>query len=382
MEAALKKSAVPGGFRLTLYRDLASARAVWERIEIASPTYPFQRFAWLEAWQDTIGASSGAEPAVASVARPGEGAAAILPLVARRRGPLRVLEWMGWGAADYSGPIVVPGSGLGPEILIAAAREAARESDCTVIELDRNPALIAGSPNPLLDNKFRELHYRSHYMDLPEDMDGFLKARFGPKGRYNLRRAEKLLGGLGRLEYVVARDADLRAQIVDAMIRHKRDRCRATGARDNFLDPGYEAFYRTAAARAGSAVHVSALCLDGRPIAEHWGALEGGCLYYLMPAFEAGELERYSTGSLLILSLAERCREEGARRIDFTVGDEEYKARWCTGEMAMYAFEEGRGPLGSAAAAARRARRAVMRGPLLGAARAVKKAVGSRRRAR
>jgi CelD/BcsL family acetyltransferase involved in cellulose biosynthesis len=210
---------------------------------------------------------------------------------------------------------------------------------------------------------------------VPRDLDAFLKSRLGSKGAYNLRRAERLLEGLGRLEFVVAGDEESRAAIVDAMIRHKRERCRAAGLRDNFDDPGYEAFYRTAPGRLGDLAQVSALFLDGRPVAEHWGLRDRDCLYYLMPAFEAGELEKYSVGSVLILRLLGLCASEGIARMDFAAGDEPYKERWCPERMPIYSLEAGLGFAGALISLSLRAVRSAKKGPVLAAGRRIKKAL-------
>jgi len=66
--------------------------------------------------------------------------------------------------------------------------------------------------------------------------------------------------------------------------------------------------------------HICALYLDGRPIAEHWGLVDADRMYLLMPAFEAGELDIYSIGSILLERIFELCIRQGIRILDFTAG--------------------------------------------------------------
>jgi CelD/BcsL family acetyltransferase involved in cellulose biosynthesis len=286
---------------------------------------------------------------------------------------------MGWGVSDYSGPLVAPDSGADGSLLLSAMRAMARLLRCSLIALERNPGILGGGPNPLVGQGFRELHYASHYALVPADLPQFLKDRFGAKGSYNLRRSEKRLCGLGRLEFVLAEDEAQRSAITAAMVRHKRERYRAQSVRDNFEDPSFARFYEAYGARVEGGAHVSALFLDGRPIAEHWGVRDGDRMYLLMPTFEAGELEKYSPGSILIERLFALCMGEGIRVLDFTAGDEEYKDRWCEGRMPLFWRVEGLGAWGRARAFAIAALEASKRGILLRAGRAARRFLFSRR---
>ena len=75
------------------------------------------------------------------------------------------------------------------------------------------------------------------------------------------------------------------------MMRMKRDKFIETKGYDVFTDPGFGDFYREATRRLGAdgPVHVSALLLDDRILAAHWGYVADDRFYYLMPAHESGE---------------------------------------------------------------------------------------------
>ena len=172
--------------------------------------------------------------------------------------------------------------------------------------------------------------------------------RFTSKERYNLRRAKKRLDAAGHLEFREAKDEADRADLTERMIALKRERYRAIGAADNFADPAFAEFYRAAARCPDLGVHISALYLDGMAIALHWGLRANPIMYYLMPAFDAGDYERYSPGLVFLLEFIERCSREGLDRLDFTIGDEEYKSKWRDRSMDLSRFREGFGVAGEA----------------------------------
>jgi CelD/BcsL family acetyltransferase involved in cellulose biosynthesis len=361
LEPALNRM---GSLRSSLFRDFDEAKEAWRSLEKTSDHYPFQTWAWLDAWYRTIGLAHGWSPAILFLekeARRGEGSKlqrAALPLGICGKPPFRRLAWMGEGVSDYHGPLIGSVRGedegskdlFGTEALLSEIRGLAEKLDCGVIDLNRNPEGFNFLKNPLAGAGFARLHYKSHSLRLPESTEGFLKERFGAKERYNLRRAAKRLSELGRLDFKVAVDEKSRTILTERMIALKRERYKVIGAKDNFADPSFREFYREAATTADLDVHISGLFLNGQAIALHWGIKDDSTMYYLMPAFAAGPLRQYSPGLVFLLEFIDQCRSEGLETLDFTIGDEEYKRKWCTDEMNLFKFYEGRGVVGGALA--------------------------------
>ncbi len=330
----------------TLFGDFPSARETWLALERSADFYPFQSYAWLETWFGTIGVAHGWTPAILSLVRADGRGRALLPLGFAPKAGLRRLAWMGEGVSDYCGALVAPAGSFSATELLAAVRALAARMGCRSIELDRNPADFPSGPNPLIGENFRLLHYKAHSTALPDDIEEFLADRFTSKERYNLRRASKRLAAAGQLRFAVAGDGASRADLTERMIALKRERYRAIGAADNFAKPSFADFYRAAARRSDLGVHISALYLDGTAIALHWGVSAGRVMYYLMPVFGPGAYERYSPGLVFLLEFVGQCRRDGLERLDFTIGDEEYKNKWRDRSMDLFRFREGLGPAG------------------------------------
>ena len=338
---------------MTLLTDFPSARPIWESLQALADAHPFQHYAWQETWFATIGTAHAWQPAILVLedggAAPDNGAGAprkaLLPLGVVKRHGLRRLAWMGEGVSDYLGPLVHPAGSFDSAELTGVIRALGRRLKCDYIDLDRNPADMPAGPNPLIGSDpstrpgFRPLHYRAYSMTLPEDMESWLTSRFSSKERYNLRRAGRQLASAGELAFGVASQAADREALTRRMIDLKRARYRAIGARDNFADSSFARFYVEAARNPAICAHISAMTLDGTPIALHWGLRAADRMYYLMPAFAAGPLDHFSPGTIFLGRFIDLCRTEGIRTLDFTIGDEDYKRKWCDASMVLYRLD-------------------------------------------
>jgi len=255
----------------TLFEDFPSAREAWLALEKEADFYPFQSYAWQEAWYGTIGAAHDWSPTILLLERADGKGRVLLPLGVVGRVGFRRLSWLGEGVSDYSGALIAPAGSFSAAELLAAIRKLAAKNGCQVIDLDRNPADFPSGANPLVGEGFRLLHYKAHSTAVPDDIEGFLADRFTSKERYNLRRSVKRLAAAGHLEFDVVSDEASRAELTERMIALKRERYRAIGL--PIISPTLRSpsFYRAAARRPDLGVHISALYLDGTAIALHWG---------------------------------------------------------------------------------------------------------------
>jgi CelD/BcsL family acetyltransferase involved in cellulose biosynthesis len=87
---------------------LSSARDEWTALAERAGNL-FATWEWADAWWATYGGGVGAELAV-TACRSGESGelVAILPLYVARRGPVRMLRFLGHGPADQLGPVCAP----------------------------------------------------------------------------------------------------------------------------------------------------------------------------------------------------------------------------------------------------------------------------------
>ena len=122
------------------------------------------------------------------------------------------------------------------------------------------------------------------------------------------------------------------------MISQKSRRYRETKVWDILAVKEYKQFYHGLADIQSDIikVHCAELKVGDVKVTTHVGIVDESTFYYLMPAHEGGEWEKYSPGRLLLLELLKWSINSGLKFFDFTVGGEAYKKDWCNREIDLF----------------------------------------------
>jgi CelD/BcsL family acetyltransferase involved in cellulose biosynthesis len=95
-----------------------------------------------------------------------------------------------------------------------------------------------------------------------------------------------------------------------------------------FLIPNRKAFYRYLVRfMPRDWIHFTVLTFNGVPIAYHFGFSYGNKLTWYKPSFDVS-YANHSPGETLLFFLIKESIENGARELDFTIGDEAFKRRF------------------------------------------------------
>jgi CelD/BcsL family acetyltransferase involved in cellulose biosynthesis len=289
--------------------------------------FAFQCADVLEVWCDTVG--KHVQPAFVTVLTASGKPAVLLPLGIEMHRAARVLRFLDSGVSDYNAPIAFPEiSELGPD----AAHEIWRQLQehlppFDVAVFEKMPGMIEDLPNPLLPLTVAQHPESCHFARLPDSWEKFAQERI-PKAADSRRRRRKL-EKVGTVKFEIS-DESGRGEFLDAMMRMKRRKFIDTKGQDMFEVTGSGEFYREMTHRCGAGpVQLSALSVDNRIIAAHWGYVAGDRFYHLMPAHEAGEWTSYAPGRLLNEWLMEWSIQRGLKFFDFGIGDEPYKFDYC-----------------------------------------------------
>lgn len=351
---------------LTVTCGFDAIESRWRQAQTTCAGYGFQSFDWLQTWQRTLGDAQGWAPYLVALVEREELTESshprtlmLLPLGIRRRRGVRTLAFLGGEVTDYNTGLFDPA--------FAATLEAGGTQMFTqlwqqvlaalpavdLIRLRRMPETIdAGHTtvrNPYTSLAAAIANENAYAATLPETFAAFQQPR-SAKMFADTRRQARRLAGLGTVRIAIDETGPARAAVIEAMARQKSRRWQQTASRDLFAEPGYLAFYQALAADglAGGAVLVSALYVDGCIVATHWGIRYGQRLYWLMPGYEVGEWERYSSGRILLDAVVQWAITEKLALFDLTVGEEAYKQQWSDQRLALYALNAARTPLGSA----------------------------------
>ncbi len=307
---------------ITSFADPTVSAADWDRLagETTAAAAVFLRHAWQRLWWQ---ASAEGPLAIAVAERAGR-PHALAPLYAAGG----TLMLVGSGSADY-----LDFPGLPDErtlaVLLAGARDAVPEfSEVKLYHLPADSptsALLPAVAARLDLELYTEEEVGAPYADLTDPallaaLTSRLKVR---KEEARMRRAGEL-----RVRRAAAEEAD---ELVEVFIDQHGARWRALG-QESFERPGSRELVRTVVAdglRDGWAV-LTVLEWRGVPAALDVSLVHGGTqLNWLVSRDPA--IEEFSCGSVLAAHVARYAAEHGIRRLDFGLGEEEYKLRHASG---------------------------------------------------
>lgn len=339
--------------RVTIATDLADVADVWPRLadmgraDVDCAGWPFQARDYLEVWLKTMGAARGTQAFFVRV-DDAEGRLWLLaPLGVERRQGAKILGFLDGGVVDYAAPIIFPREGraaVSPVVLWEAIFRALPPFD--VLNLEKVSEYVHDTPNPLFGVCAPDLSTDGHVVRLSGTWDEFAKQRL-PRAS-TLRRHRRKLEERGEVRFVIAETEQQRAAFMAAMIRQKTRRYVETRGVDGFERPGYRAYFPELTDRfaAQGAIHLSALMVGDTIVATHWGMVSGKRFYYLMPATEGGDWQKFSVGGLLTADLIKWCYENGYTAFDLGAGDEPYKYEFEPETLVLRRFLFGRSLFG------------------------------------
>ena len=338
-------TAAPGVTFETISSEAAFAALgdSWNALVRAMPRpSPYLLHAWLLLWWRHYGKSS--ELAVHVAYRDGKLVGALPLCVLRRRG-LGVLTFVGSEQAAVADLLLAEGESASVGVALAERAASTKHDFADFHGLPSSSRLTAALGSPGLQMIVRA---EAPVLDLNgDDWETVYRNRLSSSQRAQHRRRSRQLARLGKVETTVARTrAELGPALEDAFAIHElRWRGRPDGSK--FVTTTGKQFHRevTSALAELDVPRIVTLKLDGRPIAfVYYFALEGR-MYYHHLAFDP-EFRRFSPGTLNRLDAYETAFAEGATRVEFLGGAEDYKM-----ELAdrLEPLHEGFGLAGSVA---------------------------------
>jgi CelD/BcsL family acetyltransferase involved in cellulose biosynthesis len=323
--------------------ELEPAREDWQRLAEASGS-PFSTYEWAETWWRHYG---GGRPLHVIRCRDDAGRAfAVLPLFTARSRPLRMLRFVGQGAADQLQPVCAPGDA---PAAAAALRRAFEEGvgGAQVLLADRLPGehdwpeLIGGR---VLDSTASPVLETGGVA-----FEDWLKSR-SKNFRDQVRRRERKLAKAHELTFRLTDDPERLDDDLSTLIRLHRERW---GDESGSFEGDREAFHRDFArvALERGWLRLWTLELDGRPAASWLGYRFGGAEWY----YQAGRdpaLEREAVGFVLMAHSVRAALDDGMREYRLLLGGEGYKDRFSNADHGLHTVILGRGAAGSALARA------------------------------
>jgi CelD/BcsL family acetyltransferase involved in cellulose biosynthesis len=341
---------------------------IWRNFEVNAFDSPFQSYSWLFHWQYTVGELlHSIIPQIVIVRNEGI-VVAIFPMGIRKLLSVTILEWLGGLHTDYMGPLISKKwDSIEKEFPLCWQETVNKLIQFDVIHFQKQkehcPLL-----NPFVKAMDCHIKLMSYQSNLNNSWKDHYENTIKTKLRADSRRQSRRLAEFGEVCFVVAEDKQTKLNFIEKMMQQKSRRYNDTGVWDMLSVPEHKDFYKKLAAITADdlKIHCAALTVGDMIVATHVGIYDESTFYYLMPAHESGDWERYSPGRLLLEYLLEWSINNQLKIFDFTVGGEHYKRDWCDTETPLYETLQAFTPKGKMYLMAQQAKQTIKQMPRLG----------------
>lgn len=339
----------------------------------------FQNEGWLRAWYATVGRTIGTPLLISVLDRRSGELAAMLPLVLRTGGRLRIVEFTDDGVSDANAPILGPAAprdAADAQAMWEAMGAALAGTD--VVRFTKMPREIEGRVNPLtLLPAARRSSLSTNLVAIKGSWDDYLATLKGAL-RKQLRKSWRLFAQHEGAVFRRVDDPDEAVRLLATLERQQGARLRAQGEPYRLDEPAFSAFYRavTAEGVADGSVILTALMQGDTVVAALLGLARGDAYVMVRISADAAQWANCSPGRLVIVNTMQSLHAEGYRVFDFSVGDYPYKRRLGARGEALFDLTAALTPRGLPLLAYDRAKHAVRRYP---AVRALARKIMSKR---
>ena len=326
------------GYQVCLYEAWTALPKDWQILsQTAAPT-PFQGENFLSAWYATL-ITPGTRPLLVDVRDHTGVPAMLLPFVLCDEAGLKFIRFADSGVSDNNAPLLgpsVPATKSDMDRAWKAVRAALPAHD--IMELEKLPALLGDQPNPLTWlSGVQHSVLSMHPLDLNEDWKAYTRSRT-KKFRKEQERVWRVFQRHEGARFDMISDVDLAISLLDTLEQQQSERLRGLG-QDYRLDaPQYRAFYRRVMEKGlGSrSIIFGALRVGEELVGGLIGIADCDRIVFVRLSHGGEAWRTCSPGRLVIERVLEWAHGAGYRKIDFSIGDYDYKDDFGIDTVSLY----------------------------------------------
>ena len=350
------------GFQVRVDSAFENYMGEWRELEIHAND-PGSIYGWCVAWYRAHLSDPQSEPVVIvgsdAHGRPGF----LIPLERRKIGLLTALVTPGADHTPYCAGLFSP-----------LARDAF-DRDALKHMLNRVAAALGGIDILIMDglsqieidsqHPFRHLRripsdHQSFRFAMGDDFEALYCAKANSKKRNDFRRWERRLRELGDVRICSARSRQEHWQLIGAVLQQKTEQLASMQVDNPFEKANIRAFYHqlinSSAFGDDAHPHLTALLLDGEPIACNFGMVVGSTYFGLILSRAPGPHNRCGPGNLLVYETFKSLCNAQMRTCDLGTGGGRHKDIWSDQTIQRYCVLEPFNLKGMAFIAARKIR--------------------------
>jgi len=311
---------------------------IWGRLTDGANLSPFQTPGFLTCFQQTmLPTGSGSSQLTILEVRQRQTADPImlLPLVRRRRGPVRIASFPDLGVADQCAPVMACGASFEAsedvEIWDGIVQNL---SNVDLIDLRNMPETVGGVANPLAGMHGAVPVISSLMLDLTakDDAAAWRRKRAYKQARLKWRKLQA-----AGVKFVEPQGPAEREVLLETLFRQRNDRFQSLGRPDSCQRPERQAFYRGLAAQnaSESPARILGLQRDSEIVACLVLLEAGQVANPVLISIGADDWQRYSPGIVLMYLAIKMAEDRGNRLFCFGTGLQDYKFRFGGTIMPM-----------------------------------------------
>ena len=308
----------------------------YERLFAQSCATAFQHPIWLDGIYRKLVPQLKAAPLIVTVRDAADGCPVmVLPLVRRRYRGLRTVEFADLEVSDY----VMPVASDAMIEAVAADPFACRRISAALKPFDLLRIRKLRSPSEAVRKLLgvtdcSEMAVGAHAVPLGSDFSAWRAENISAALRKELDKKTRQLHGKGQLEVRCATDAGM---IETTLLKMREYRRRRFETGDLLQNQIYFDFYLDVATRAYATLsRFYCVLMDGVPIAGIMALSHEGSLLILLTGFDYDGYRSQSLGLLTFEMVTKLGISAGYRELDFTIGDEPYKALFGAKKSPIY----------------------------------------------
>ncbi len=350
------------GFQVHVDSDFEKHMDEWRELE-AHANDPGSVYGWCVAWYRAHTSDPHLEPVIIvgtdASGRPGF----LIPLERRKIGLLNALVTPGADHTPYCAGLFSP-----------RARQAF-DRDTLKRMLNRVAAALGGIDVLIMDgfsdmeisadHPFRHLQripsdHLSFRFALSNDFEALYRAKANSKKRNDFRRWERRLRELGDIQVRSAQSRQEHWRLICAVLQQKTEQLASMQVDNPFAKANIRAFYHQLIDSHlfgdDCHPHLTALLLDGEPIACNFGIVVGSTYFGLILSRAPGPHNRCGPGNLLVYETFKSLCEAQLQTCDLGTGGGRHKDIWSDQAVQRYCVLEPFNLKGMAFVAARKMR--------------------------
>ncbi len=317
---------------ITVYNEIVDISQIWLKFQRHAVSTLQQSFQWCNAWQQTVGKTSGCSPRIL-LGRDAAGKVVfILPLQVRQSFGLTILEWHSYPGVNY-------GYGLfDRDFLPQASQWFAAELDnilnaigpFDVLSLQDLPVKLHGQEHPLLAHANLKAANRAYAMNLQPDFDALYAAKRSVATRKSHRKRDARLRAMGELSFGLPRNTQEAHKILDEVFSHQAQRLAQSGVHGIFGKTEREFFHLLIDETNGRDPFLLPYVLkcNGETLAVMLGGNASGIFWPFISSMSPGAAQKHSPGDYVLRHAIEACCKLGLTKLNFASGDSNYKLQW------------------------------------------------------